>query len=74
MFNQKMSYTIPSIDDKIDNKVHNSVDKNYEIGKFKQQYYVNRHCKTRTSKNGDKVLVLQYKRTKFKLNLTNTLM
>ena len=35
--------------------------KNVEIGKLKQQYYVNRHCKTRTVEIGDKVLVLQKK-------------
>ena len=28
MFNRKIRYTIPSVDDKIDNKVHNSLDKN----------------------------------------------
>ena len=58
MFNRKIRYTIPSADDKIDNKVHNSLDKNDEIGKLKQRYYANRHCKTRTIKIGDKVLVL----------------
>ena len=59
MFTWKIRYAIPSVDDKIDNKIHNSLDKDDEIGKLKQRYYANKHCKTRTIEIGDKVLVLQ---------------
>ena len=61
IFNRKIRYTIPSADYKIDNKVHNSLDKNDKIGKLKQRYCVNSHCKTRRIETGDKVLILQKK-------------
>ena len=64
MVNRKIRYTIPSVDDKFYNKVHNSLEKSDEIGQFKQRYYANRHCKTRTVEIGDKVLVLQTKQNK----------
>ena len=64
MFNQKIRYNIPSVDDKIDNKVQNSLDENDKIGKLKQRYYANRHCKTRAIEIGDKILVLQKKQNK----------
>ena len=61
MFNEKIRYTIPSVDTKIDNKVHISLGKNDEIGKWKQRYYANRQCKRRKMEVVDKVLVLQKK-------------
>ena len=61
MFNRKIRYTIPTLDDKIDNELHKNLDMNDESGKSKQRYYSNRHCKNRTFDIGDKVLVLQKK-------------
>lgn len=61
MFNWKIRYTIPSVDAKIDNKVHNSLGKNDEIGKLKQRHYASRQCKTRKIEVVDKVLVFQKK-------------
>ena len=64
MFNRKIKYSSPSVNDKIDNKVQNNLDKNDGIVKLKQPYYANRHCKTRTVEIGDKALVLRKKQNK----------
>ena len=63
MIIQKIRYTILSVDDKINKKAHNSLDKNDKIMKLKQRYYDNRHSKTITMEIADKVLVLQKIRT-----------